>query len=254
MITYFLSKFFPLLIMPLLISIFINLLNLKKKNNFIYLFSLFLLIFFSNKVTSQYLWQILEKNQLENIKNPIKNHNFAVILGGAIINEQNNRINWIDPDKFYAGLKLLKDKKINQLIVCDGFSPFFKDNLTEGQILKREAKNLGFSSNQIILTKPVMNTIQEVLEIESLLEKYKIKDQKIILISNAFHMDRATYLLKKKGIETTALPVNFNYEKNKTKNFYLSPINYLPNASSLSSSSDALREILAKFIYMKILK
>ena len=250
MLIYIFSKFLPLLIMPLGFFIIAYLINLRNKN-FITISSFFYLIILSTNIASEYIWDFLERPQIINLNKSIDKHTFGVVLGGAIVENKNNNINWIDPDKYFSGLKLLRQNKIDQLIFTGGFSPLNKKGLTEGQILKKVAISEGYPEKKILVTPPVKNTVEEVIEINKFLEKYSQGTKKIILITNAFHMHRASHLFAKKGISVTPLPVNFYTSFKKPKNYYLNPLNYFPNASSLSDSSDGLREFLARIIYTK---
>ena len=250
MIIYLFSKFLPLLIMPLGFFIIAYLINFRNKS-FMTISSFFYLIILSSDIASQYIWENLERPQLLNVNKSINKHSFGVVLGGAIVENKNDNINWIDPDKYLSGIKLLKQNKIDQLIFTGGFSPLDKRNLTEGEILRKEAISDGYPEKKILITPPVKNTVEEVIEINKLLEKYSKGTKKIILITNAFHMHRASHLFAKKGISVTPLPVNFYTSFKKPENYYLNPLNYFPNASSLSDSSKGLRELFARIIYTK---
>ena len=70
------------------------------------------------------------------------------------------------------------------------------------------------------------------------------KKSKIILVTSAFHMNRATFLFKKHGFKVFPYPVDFQSKNNK-----ITILDFIPSASSLSRSSFVIREVLGRLYY-----
>ena len=107
---------------------------------------------------------------------------------------------------------------------------------------------MGIPSKDIYTTYPVLNTFQEAKAIGSLIKNNKdLKQENIILVTSAFHMNRAKKVFEREGIIVQPFPVDFiNFELSKTLS---NPLEWIPSSSNLGKSSIAFREILGRIIY-----
>ena len=175
-----------------------------------------------------------------------------VVLSGGGVNKISSRskiLEWNDPDRFFAGLLLFRYKKSNNLIFTGGFNPFENKFTFEGNLYRDEAIQTGIPKESIYVTQPVKNTIEEAYEIHKLLkDEFNIEQPKVLLVTSAFHMKRASKIFKKNGIKVIEFPVDF---KSKDLNyvFWVNPLNWFPNSANLNSSSIAIREIIGRIIY-----
>ena len=94
-------------------------------------------------------------------------------------------------------------------------------------------------------TKNVFNTFQEAKAIKKLLN---FKSNKIILVTSAYHMKRAKKVFEREGIFVQPYPVDFKSIRSY-KSLFKNPLNFTPDARSLSQSSVAIREIIGRIIY-----
>ena len=249
--TYLLSKLLPLIFSPLgIVLILISFFIIRKKRKFIYsAFSI--LIIFSNGISSSILLKILE-NPWERLDYSVIEpaDGIVVLSGGGIVHHDNTKIiEWIDPDRFLAGVELYRAKKSNKLIFTRGASPLNSYKLTEGDIYRREAMSMGVPRNDILTTYRVFNTLNEAKAVKKILrEKLNSNPNNIILVTSAFHMHRAKRLFEREGISIIPYPVDF---KSNKINFQLlkNPLIWIPNAKYLQKSSMAIREIIGRIIY-----
>ena len=189
----------------------------------------------------EYPWQRIDENSAP----------FAdaiVVLSSSGLNKapgKANIIEWRDPDRFFAGVSLFQKKKAPKLFFTGGVSPFEKTSKDEGTLYKEYAVSLGIPSESIDITNRVFNTADEAIEIKRMLNEAK-NQKKIILVTSAFHMQRAKKQFERQGLYVHPFPVDF-----KTSKFspWQSPYQWIPNSQSLSRSSLALREILGRIIY-----
>tara|TARA_B100000989_G_scaffold56062_1_gene37834 strand:+ start:7089 stop:7856 length:768 start_codon:yes stop_codon:yes gene_type:complete len=254
MLLYLISKVLPNFLLPLGLSIILLALIRKKKWNIYGV--LFLLLFFSNAIVSQLLWQLLEREQKVKSVEPLNKTEFVVVLGGGIVEPglTPNSLNWTDPDKFMAGLEIISKNKAKKLILFRSANPF--DNffeLSEGQLLRKYAIERGIDQKNIILTKKVYKTLDEAKEVEIILNLESNNSKKIILVTNAYHMDRAKYIFESKGIKVEPFPVNFKSVKIK-KELFLNPLSYIPSVKYLYDTSVALRELLGNLVYSLVIR
>ena len=159
-------------------------------------------------------------------------------------------IEWYDPDRFLAGIDLYKANKSNRLIFTGGINPLSSDLPPEGDIYIKEAISMGLPKEDLFTTYPVNNTLQEAKAIKKLLndEFPPLIQNRIILVTSAFHMKRAKKVFESEGISVQPYPVDFKSSKSFISSLH-NPLNWMPSSSSLNKSSIGIREIIGRFIY-----
>ena len=159
-------------------------------------------------------------------------------------------IEWYDPDRFLAGIDLYKANKSNRLIFTGGINPLSSDLPPEGDIYIKEAISMGLPKEDLFTTYPVNNTLQEAKAIKKLLndELPPLIQNRIILVTSAFHMKRAKKVFESEGISVQPYPVDFKSNKSFISSLR-NPLEWIPSASSLNKSSSGIREIIGRFIY-----
>ncbi len=252
MILYFFSKVLPLIFLPLGFSIILIFLSLFKKSKKFLYFALLYLIIFSTGITSNILLLLIEMPWKRLSQNQVSSADAIVVLSGGgkrITSKSNEIVEWNDPDRFLAGISLYKENKSKIIIFTGGYSPFTKHFMTEGLIYREEALKFGVLNKDIYVTDPVQNTYEEGGKINSLLKvDLGLKKPKILLITSAFHMNRASNIFKKYDIDVVEYPVDFKSQELNLK-FIKNPLVWIPNSNYLNSSSIALREFLGRIVY-----
>jgi len=198
------------------------------------------------------LWKILEypweRIDYENT-NPADS--IVVLSSGRTLPSGSSQIiEWNDPDRFIAGIELYRAKKAKRIIFTGGINPLSKNLEPEGNIYIKEAISLGIPRKNLHTTYPVINTLDEAKAINNLLkEKLSSSSNRIILVTSAFHMKRAKKVFEREGIIVEPYPVDFKSGDSIISSIK-NPLKWIPNASSLNSTSDALREILGRLVYL----
>ena len=159
-------------------------------------------------------------------------------------NLNNFKYEWVDPDRFFGGLELIKKNKSDLLIFTAGQLPWTNNWKPEGLILKDKAIEFGVIENKILITENVKNTYEESLEVLKLTPK----GSSIILVTSAFHMERSKYLFEKQGFKVIPFPVDF-----KTSNTKLTILAILPSLEALKKTSMFIRENIGRLYYRIIL-
>ena len=177
----------------------------------------------------------------------IKENDAVIVLGGMLnkVGDQNyNKYEFSDPDRFLGGIDLIKNFKSKKLILMSSQLPWTVNWQPEGQVLKEKAISLGLDPDQIFVTEKVKNTYEESIAVTKLIPN----NSSIILVTSAYHMDRSKYLFEKQGFKVNAFPVDF-----KSSNQELSLISFLPNVDSFYKTSLFIRENIGRFYYNFIL-
>ena len=107
---------------------------------------------------------------------------------------------------------------------------------------------MGIPKKDLLTTYPVVNTLGEAKAIKNLLGRKASNNQKIILVTSAFHMKRAMKVFEREGINVLPYPVDFKTSKNLISSLR-NPVNWIPNSHYLYESSQAIRELIGRIIY-----
>ena len=239
----YLHKFLPLIASPLFFVLILVILGTFLKSKKIILFGVFILIFFSLPIISNNLIAYLEKDYTPKNSSTIDEADAIVVLSGMlkiIKTESGYKYEFGGGvNRILAGINLYKDAKAPILILTRGKLPWSLGK-PEGEYLKDFAIRFGVPEKNILLTDIIQNTDQEAKSVKNLLNQ----NNKIILVTSAFHMPRAKKVFKAADIDIIPFPVGF-----RKKLYKITFLDFIPAASSFSNSSHFVREIIGRIYY-----
>jgi len=172
----------------------------------------------------------------------IKEKDAIVVLSGGLHQAGNKKYStyeFKDPDRFFAGIDLIKQSKADKLIFTAGQLPWRDKDSPEGYILKDKAISLGVPG-EILVTENVKNTYEESISVTKMIPN----DSSIILVTSAYHMHRSEYLFEKQGFDVMPYPVDF---KSSIQN--LTIISFLPKVEAFGKTSLYIRENIGRLYY-----
>lgn len=247
-LTYLLSKLLPLVILPLGICLILFLGSIVLRRRWLSIASVILLWFFSIGLVSQSLWTWLESPYQRRRPTNVPSADAIVVLsGGRHPSPGSERLSeWLDPDRFLAGIDLYRAGKAPRLLFTGGSSPFSFGQRPEGDLYLEDAVNLGIPASAMASTPPVFNTAEEAIAIRQLL---KMSQPRVLLVTSAFHTQRAQALFERQGMHVIPFPVDFQSRGSWAGSYLLDPTLWFPTAHSLNESSRALRELLGRVFY-----
>ncbi|MDA0916489.1 MAG: YdcF family protein [Proteobacteria bacterium] len=238
----YLHKILPFFVSPLGIIILLLIISLFSKKRFFTFVALLVLLVSSNPMVGNYLINKLEYPYQPIPISSIKENDAIVVLSGMIDKVGNSKYStyeFKDPDRFFAGIDLIKQQKSDKLIFTAGQLPWTDNWKSEGYVLKNKAISLGVSG-KILVSDKVKNTYEESVAVTKMITN----NSSIILVTSAYHMQRSKYLFEKQGFEVTPFPVDFKYLDQK-----LSIISFLPDLKALTKTSLFIRENLGRLYY-----
>ena len=241
----YLNKILPYLIYPITIITFLLIWAAISRKRLPVILALVLLIITSSPIVSHQMVKYIDgQERKKSIKDIYIADSIVVLSGmiGPIMTKQGVAYEWGDPDRFFGGIELIKAGKAKNIIFTGGIMPWQKNIQPEGQILAKFAEDFGISSSQIIVTGDVENTRDEAKAVREILSKNNTN--KVILVTSAFHMPRASKLFLKEGIEVQTYPVDFRAGISN-----ITPIDFLPSADAFSSFQFSLRELIGRAYY-----
>ena len=224
----------------LLIIFFFN------RRKFYVFLSLLILLISTNPFVGNYLAQKLEYPYKPTPISSIKEKDAVVVLSGGLSkvgDKQYSTYEFGDPDRFFAGIDLIKQQKANKLIFTAGQLPWTENWKPEGFILKDKAISLGVSG-EILVTEKVKNTYEESIAVTKLIPN----NSSIILVTSAFHMHRSKYLFEKQGLSVTPFPVDFKYQ-----NRNITLLEFIPDIKAFKKTSRFIRENIGRLYYKIIM-
>jgi len=240
----YLHKILPLIISPLFFVIIIISLGIILKSKKISFLGILIFLICSLPILSNNLIYYLEKDYQPIDVSKIEDANAVVVLSGMVstIKKNDNFFYEFNDsiDRILKGVELIKENKASYLILTRGILPW-SNGKPEGEVLKDFVLKLGIEKEKIILTNNVQNTDQEAKAIKKL---FTSDDQKIILITSAFHMPRAKKVFEAAKIKTIPFPVDF---RSSSENFTL--LDLIPSASAFSNTSHFIREVQGRIYY-----
>ncbi|MDC0079329.1 YdcF family protein [Candidatus Pelagibacter sp.] len=239
----YLHKILPLIVSPLFFVLILITLGIFLRSKKISLFGIAILIFCSLPIISNNLIAYLEKDYILQNTSTINEADAIVVLSGMITTiktESSYEYEFSGAiDRILAGIDLYKDTKAPILILTRGKLPWSLGK-PEGEYLKEFATQFGIPEENILLTDNVQNTDDEAKSVKKILNQ----NNKIILVTSAFHMPRAKKVFEAAGINAIPFPVDFKTHEQK-----LTFVDFMPSADSFSNSSHFVREMIGRAYY-----
>lgn len=248
-----LSKILPLFVMPLGVAIVFGLLALvlvakgAKKTGFVFLvLGLVYLSVMSMPVVSHRLILSIESEYPPQPLERIPSVMCGIVLGGTLSAPEPPRID-IDMtgsvDRVYKAAELYREGKARFLIVSGGLMPWSRDVPSEAELIRELLTEWGVPRDAVILEASSMNTRENALYSKFAAESMNCGES--LLITSAAHMPRSVAAFEAVGM--AVVPVSTDVRAADTAR--LTPMDFIPQASALDESSDALRELIGRWVY-----
>ena len=239
----YLNKLLPIFASPLGLISFLIILGIFTKRTFYIVTALLFLWVTSLPIVSNSLLRFLERDYQVQTFNNVEDHDTVVVLSGMVRTIQDDGEVYYEfgeaVDRILAGISLIKDGKADRMILTRGQLPWSL-GVPEGEFLSNFAELNGVEAAKITLTRVVENTDDEAKAIAELITS----NEKLILVTSAFHMPRARKVFENQNILVTEFPVDFLSDASK-----LGILDFLPNASAFKDSSLFAREMIGRAYY-----
>lgn len=239
----YLNKLLPIFISPIgLISALILIGLMTRRHGFAWT-GIILFWLASLPIISNSLIKSLESDyEIQNI-DQIASHDAVVVLSGMISTIQTEKEIKYEfregVDRILAGIALLKNQKANKLILTRGLLPWGTGS-PEGEVLSDFAQANGVRKDEILLTSQVQNTNDEAKEIAKLVKS----EDRIVLVTSAFHMPRALMVFQNQNILVTPFAVDFRHVSKK-----IDLLDFFPQAFAFEDTSLFFREMIGRAYY-----
>ena len=237
---FYLSKLLAPLLNPsnlifigLITSIFLFLKFKNKLTKFLLIFFSSIFLIFVFLPIGKTGIKILEKKYInKHINLEYKN---IVVLAGAesiFLTKNTNILNLNDSsERLIASVELALKNKNAKIIYLGGSGFLQNENLNEVDVAKMFYNNIGFNLDRIQFVGSTRNTIENLSEFK----KLQLNQPGDLLITSAFHMNRALLISEKLKLNLTPYAVDFKKSSGDEKllNLYQT-FNIVDNFSSLN--------------------
>ena len=238
----YLHKILPLIFSPFFFVLFLVILGIFRGSKKISLLGIIILIFCSLPIISNNLMTYLQKNYTLQDTSAMDKADAIVVLSGMVSTIKTGNTFKYEfsgaVNRILSGIDLFKNNKAPLLILTRGKRPWSLGK-PEGEYLKKFAIKFGIPEENILLTGNVQNTDQEAKSVKELLNQ----NNKIILVTSAFHMPRAHKVFRAANIEVIPFAVNFRSSKKITL------MDFIPSAGSFSATSFFVKEMIGRIYY-----
>jgi uncharacterized SAM-binding protein YcdF (DUF218 family) len=242
----FLHKLLPIVALPLGFCITLILLALFLKKRWLAVAGVTILLISSLPIVGDSLLKTLEDRFPKLEVEDCPPADAIVVLSGILHKSRSKRggLEWAEGvDRFEQGILLMKAGKSPLLIFTGGRLPWETQQLTEGQELRGAALARGVPAASIIVTEEVGNTADEAKAVRKIAEERKLK--RIILVTTAWHMPRAEYLFRTRGVPVLPFPTDYYTRYDEP----ITLLDFLPQAGALGNTEVTLRESYGRLYY-----
>lgn len=244
---YYLHKIAPFFVLPLGVTLILIIVGLITRRRTLVCAGAVLLWISATPAVSGWVFRAVEGHSERVAAHEAPPADAIVVLsigrvtapGRAAVSE------WGDPDRFFGGVELFNAGKAPLLVFTGGTSPLAPTGPAEGEVLLQFAVSSGVPTERVVSTGRVMNTADEAAAVARLLSHKGPTRQRILLVTSAFHMDRARHLFERAGFVVYPFPVDFGVSAGEPFNL----LRLVPSASALDRTQRAVREVYGRLYY-----
>ena len=246
---YLLTKLLPLFVYPLGLAIVLAILGFvlsigghHRKAAFSVLLSVLILWGSATNAVSARILLSLENEYPAIAVEQQPNVDAIVILGGftgggesedAIV-EINDAV-----DRLFHGMRLYRAGKAPHVMLLGGAA---RGKLAESQVMAGLLAEFGVSRDVMLLEGKSRNTRENAKNALAMMQEKGIN--KVLLVTSAYHMHRASAVFKKLGLEV--VPAATDYQ---VQNYEPSILDWVPDAEALMGTTLGIKEYLGWWVY-----
>jgi len=172
----------------------------SKKRKRLLIITVIIAYFFSN---SFIIDEFMRKWEIQTIKidDINKQYKYAIVLGGiATYDPQFDRINFNrDADRLWHTIYLYRAEKLKKIVLSGGEGRILKEGYNESDYLRKFLIKIGINPQDIIVENKSRNTHENAVNCAEILKGRLSSKEKILIVTSAFHMRRASKCFTKQG-------------------------------------------------------
>ncbi|TAJ14398.1 YdcF family protein [Marinilabiliaceae bacterium JC017] len=246
---FLLSKVLGVMVSPFLWICILLLCRLffrsSKWRNVLLLIAVLLFVIFSNPLLFRWTINSWEAAP-ESMEEVTKKADYVVVLGGmSTYYAEAERVRFFQSaDRLFQAIDLYQNGGVENIIISGGTSKILHKEKPEAIFLKDYLMKIGVAADAIVIDSLSRNTHENAVCTRQLFDENGWK-RKIVLVTSAFHMPRASRCFIKEGFEVVCYNTDFLRSS--------SPISFcesfIPSVSTLSTWELLIKEWIGLFVY-----
>jgi len=178
----------------------------KRKRN-VLVGAIVVLLLFSNRCLLNLFARTWDVAAVELPKGKV--YTAAIMLGG-FTGENTKQQGYFNDhsDRFVEGLYLKSSGRVTHLIISGGNNRPGTSSFTEAKWVKKIMLDMHYPDSAVLIEQRSTNTNENVIFTKQLLDSSQLKPP-YLLVTSAFHMRRALYIFKKRGIPVIPYPCDY---------------------------------------------
>ncbi len=246
---FILSKILSFVISPMLwiVGVFVYGIVTKKakRKKKMLLIAFSLLVFFSNPLLSDVMFKWYERDAIA--MNEIEQYDIGIILAGVVQTtmKPRDRVYFSKgADRVTHALQLYKEHRISKILVTGGTGFLIGEKVAEADLIRDFLLLAGVPDQDVIIENESRNTRENATNTAEIIQA-RFPSAKLVLITSAFHMNRAEGCFRKVGLEVKCFPTDFR----------TGPIDVnlgtllVPSASAIDKWSLLIHEVVGFVVY-----
>lgn len=200
-----------------------------------------LFITLSLPAVSGRLWHSLEADAVSTMRDDVT-YDVVVLLGGAVsvAGSTKDQVAWGDNvDRLTVTFDLLRSGRARSVIVSGG--PLGGELSAEAVLLAKQLTSWGIEPSRILVEDLARNTAENAERSKVLIDRARF--QSVLVVTSAFHLERALGCFRAVGLRVDGLPVDYRLRDPAQDS------HWLPRAAYFEQSARALREWCGRFVY-----
>jgi len=164
----------------------------------------------------------------------------AIILGG-FTSEDNTGKGFFNEhsDRLIEGMHLVTTGRVSHIMMSGGNRDAPAGQFTEGGWVHKTLKEFNFPDSVLLVERRSINTSENAEYTRQVLQQGRLKPP-YLLVTSAFHMRRALYIFRKKGLDVLPYPCDYVAGNTNTA----TPDYLVPNLYALSTWNFYIKELL----------
>lgn len=245
---FVLSKVFSFLISPFswltILLALIMIFRKKKWRKKLIIAFVVIFLFFSNSFIVDEAYRLWEIPTVKN--NTLDTYDIGIVLCGmATYDNENERLNFHPGvDRLLQALQLYYEGKVKKILLAGGSGSLTDQKNKEAEFLKTYLLKTGFPQSDLIIEPESRNTYENACNSAKLL-KERGGEEKLLLITSAYHMRRSKQCFRKQGLNADTYTTNRVAGPRKFIPDHL----FVPNAGAINAWGALLHELVGYVVY-----
>lgn len=208
-------------------------------------FGVFVLYVFSVEAMSARLWRPLEDDVRSTMRADVT-YDAVALMGGVVhvfADQPEGRRSFNDNvERLLATYDLLRADRAKLAVISGGHTDPKRPEAKEAPTLADQLADWGIARERLIVEASARNTYENAVEVKKLADANGWKT--VLVVTSAFHMPRTLGCFAAVGMNVDSLAVDRRAVSPDGKSF-----SWLPRATALDDSTDAIREWAGRWIY-----